>query len=128
MAERLEELIGMRVAEARVKIGMSQSELAQRCGLTQVSICKIETGQTARSRYFPQIARQLRVSLDWLLHGGDFPLGNASRETNTALTQAWADLDKAITNLLSAPPTRITEAATHLLKARNAFSEVFLSC
>lgn len=123
-----ESMVGLRIAEARSMINMSQKELAHRCNLSQVAVCKMETGQTLRSRYFPQIAKQLRVSVDWLLNGGEYPLGNAQGEDRTSLTEGWLALDKAISAILTATPDRLSEAAAELLNARNQFSETFTAC
>lgn len=47
----------------RAERGMSQAELAGRIGVRQNTIAAIEAGQTKKSRYLPDIARALRVSL-----------------------------------------------------------------
>ena len=61
--------IGERVREAMEVAGLSQSELARRIGKKQQAIQQILSGTTQRSRYLPEIARETRCSLDWLLTG-----------------------------------------------------------
>lgn len=53
---------------------MSQNRLAQEIGVTQGAIQQIVNGKTVRSKYMPDIARVLGVSLDWL-EGRDVPGG-----------------------------------------------------
>jgi len=60
--------------EALYKREISQSELARRLGITQGAIAQILSGRTAKSKYAPEIARALGVSLDWL-NGEDVPSG-----------------------------------------------------
>lgn len=63
-----------RMMEAMYKREMTQSELARRAGVTQGAINQIVTGKTAKSKYAPEIARALGVSVDWLM-GNDVPSG-----------------------------------------------------
>lgn len=55
-----------RLREAIIDAGVDQSELARRIGVTPGTINQIATGATQRSRYLPDIARELGVSLEWL--------------------------------------------------------------
>ena len=60
--------IGKRIREARLKIGIKQSELAYRAGLTSAHISHIETGQTKLALpAIVKIANALSVSVDELL-------------------------------------------------------------
>jgi len=126
MSAKEETLVGVRMAEARGKLCLSQSQLAEHCGLTQVSIFKIESGKTLRSRHFPQIAQQLGVSLDWLLHGGEYPFGLSVDQKERVLSQAWVELDQAISALLSATPAQSSAAAMRLERARKNIRASFL--
>jgi phage repressor protein C with HTH and peptisase S24 domain len=50
----------------RTERGWSQAELARRVGVRQNTIAAIETGATVRTKYLPQIARALGVTVDEL--------------------------------------------------------------
>lgn len=66
--------VGGRVAEARRKRGLSQLDVARRCGWGQYRIAKIETG--ARKPTLEQLlrlARALDVPLQWFLTGTTQP-------------------------------------------------------
>ena len=63
-----------RLMEAMYKRELSQSDLARLTGLTQGAINQILSGKTRKSKYAPDIARALGVSLEWL-SGQDVPSG-----------------------------------------------------
>jgi transcriptional regulator with XRE-family HTH domain len=48
------------------KAGVNQSELGRRVGCTPAAISQILNGRTNVSRFAPDIARELGVTLDWL--------------------------------------------------------------
>jgi transcriptional regulator with XRE-family HTH domain len=60
---------GTRVREARTALGMSQSELASRAGLTQPTISGLERGESQTSGSIASIAAALGVSALWLATG-----------------------------------------------------------
>lgn len=66
--------------------GMSQNRLAREIGVTQGAIGQIVNGTTSRSKYLPDIARALGVSLDWLL-GEDVPAGMLARSNDVDFVQ-----------------------------------------
>jgi phage repressor protein C with HTH and peptisase S24 domain len=51
------------VKEKRKERGWSQQELANRVGVSQVAIKKIESGETVKSKHFPKIAQLLDIDL-----------------------------------------------------------------
>jgi transcriptional regulator with XRE-family HTH domain len=58
---------GQRLKEARERKGLSQSELARRCGVSRELITNVEAGRRTMSiRNARTIARELGVGLDWL--------------------------------------------------------------
>jgi len=59
--------LGKRIRKARLAAGMSQPELAMKCGLGQSAIAEIEAGRVRRPKRLREIARALRVSEEWLL-------------------------------------------------------------
>jgi transcriptional regulator with XRE-family HTH domain len=56
-----------RMLEAMEAARIGQAELARRVGATPGAINQIATGLTRRSRLLPDIARELRIPLDWLM-------------------------------------------------------------
>ncbi|OIK52056.1 Cro/Cl family transcriptional regulator [Proteus mirabilis] len=61
--------IAERLLSARVKAGLSQAELADKVGVSQQSIQKIESGQTLFPRKVEDIAHAVGVSAHWLQFG-----------------------------------------------------------
>lgn len=61
-----------RLRQAMEDAGMDQSALARAAGCTPGAINQIAMGNVRRSRYLPEIADTLRVSLRWL-RGEDVP-------------------------------------------------------
>jgi phage repressor protein C with HTH and peptisase S24 domain len=55
--------IGEQIKRERVARGMSQAQLAAEVGISQPAIKKIESGQTERSRYLPQICGVLGLAI-----------------------------------------------------------------
>ncbi|MBE4575508.1 LexA family transcriptional repressor [Vibrio navarrensis] len=58
-----------RVRQRRKDLGLSQAELAERIGIAQQSINKIETGVTLKPRNIVQLAEALECDPAWLLTG-----------------------------------------------------------
>lgn len=63
--------IGERIEQMLNERGFDQIELAERCGTTQSTISKIITGTIKNSRKLVDIAKELGVTYDWLLNGGN---------------------------------------------------------
>lgn len=61
--------IGDRVRARRDELGLSQQDLASRCGVTQQAIAQLEDGTTQRPRYILELSAALEVSPRWLLEG-----------------------------------------------------------
>ena len=71
---KLVELIAMktiaeRVTYAREQARLSQSELARRIGVKPQTIQQIESGETQKSRYLPDIAEETKFSYRWIKKG-----------------------------------------------------------
>lgn len=73
---------GKIIRDARKERGWSQAELAQRVGVSQPAIMKIEKGETTKSKHFPKIAQVLNLELADL----DPALSPGSSSTGTQLT------------------------------------------
>jgi transcriptional regulator with XRE-family HTH domain len=54
-------MIGDEIRAARERLGWSQAELARRVGVSQAAIGKIETGETTKSRWLPEIVAALSL-------------------------------------------------------------------
>ncbi|WP_310636010.1 helix-turn-helix domain-containing protein [Delftia acidovorans] len=60
--------LGLRIAEARQKAGLSQAELGDKSGIAQTQISRYESGRAApRRESIEKLAKALDVPLDWLL-------------------------------------------------------------
>lgn len=59
----------LRLKTARLDKGLSQSELADKAGVSQALITKIESGKAQESRKASKLAAVLSVDTDWLVTG-----------------------------------------------------------
>lgn len=61
-------MIGNRIKEAREAANMTQTELAEKVGISRVSLSRIETGETPNTSVYTaiRIADALGVSMDFL--------------------------------------------------------------
>lgn len=74
-------MIGDKVAEARQRLGVNQSELARRAELTPAAVWQIERGErTPSADTLKRLAEALRVSSDWLLGTGEHAAALAPEE------------------------------------------------
>lgn len=62
-----------RLLIAREAASLSQDELAKLVGIEQTSISQLEIGKTKRTSYLAEIARALRVDINWLAFGSEIP-------------------------------------------------------
>lgn len=58
-----------RVSRRREAVGLSQSQLAEACGMSQQGIGSIEEGKVARPRKLLDLAIALQTSPQWLQYG-----------------------------------------------------------
>ncbi|NLQ16171.1 helix-turn-helix domain-containing protein [Marinomonas sp. M1K-6] len=61
--------IADRVKQKRLKLGLTQAELARRVGITQQSLQKIEDGRTQNPRKLLNLSKELHCSAEWLQLG-----------------------------------------------------------
>ncbi|HRE48808.1 MAG TPA: helix-turn-helix transcriptional regulator [Aggregatilineales bacterium] len=92
---------GDRLKEVRQKRGLSQRELALRCGLGEQQIWRYENGETdPAGEIIMRIAKEIEVTADYLLGIVDDPQGRLSvSDLTTAewrLVQAYRNGDLAV--------------------------------
>lgn len=61
--------ISDRIRIRRIKLGMTQRELAKRVGVSRQTIQAIEYEKSDRTRFLPDIAEVLGCSVEWLVYG-----------------------------------------------------------
>lgn len=95
--------IGDRLREERVKVGISQRELARRLGLSPSLISQLESGQSRPSvGTLYSIVTELGLSLDHVIRGADFPDSNGPSQAPAAAPvvhpgeRATIDLDSGV--------------------------------
>ncbi len=59
----------MYIKDRRVKLGITQNELAKRVGVSRIAVLKWERGYAPRVRLLPKIATALDCSISDILHG-----------------------------------------------------------
>jgi transcriptional regulator with XRE-family HTH domain len=75
------EAIGQRIKEARLRAGLHQFEIAERCGVSRAAVSNWEHGQGIRSQKLIEYARVVGVPAEWLITGGRIA---ASEQTSSA--------------------------------------------
>ena len=63
--------LGTRLKEKRLQLGFSQAILAEKSGVKQGTISRIERGNQKKSEYADQLALALGCSIEWLVTGKD---------------------------------------------------------
>ncbi len=94
--------LGSRIREARIKLGWKQRQLASHFGIEPPSVSDWERDVTRPdpARY-PDLARVLNVSLDWLLDDGE-PPAKSAKSANLS-TNAQPKLNESAKNHTIAP-------------------------
>ncbi|EJN40333.1 SOS response transcriptional repressor, RecA-mediated autopeptidase [Pseudomonas sp. GM84] len=67
------EMLKDRILERRTALGLSQQQLADKAGVSQVTIQHLESGRNATSKKLLEIARALGVTAEWLASGNGQP-------------------------------------------------------
>ena len=99
-----------RIKERRRAVGLSQKQLAERLGISDMTVRRWETtSRRPDSDLLPDLAALLNTSINYLLLGADDPArADASsvsqKSTDTPQTQAGQDLDTLIKELASKNP------------------------
>jgi putative transcriptional regulator len=62
-------MVNKRMIDSRKKAGLTQKQLAERVGLSQGMICRVEQGLKEPSKkYRMKLAKELGVSVEWLFY------------------------------------------------------------
>jgi transcriptional regulator with XRE-family HTH domain len=61
--------IGERIREARLRAGLQQFEVAERCGVSRGAVSNWENGQGIKSQNLIEYARVVGVPAEWLITG-----------------------------------------------------------
>jgi len=100
-----------RIKERRRAVGLSQKQLAERLGISDMTVRRWETtSRKPDSDLLPDLAVLLNTSINYLLLGTDDPAhtGTSSQKlADTPQTQAGQDLDALIKELASKNPDLI---------------------
>jgi len=92
--------LGERIATRRVATGMSQAELARRCGISREAVAQWESGATQpATKRLIDIAEALRVEVTWLIGGTQDPNIEIRRRVQSAremLGLSQLDIDEIL--------------------------------
>ncbi|WP_445494431.1 helix-turn-helix domain-containing protein [Photorhabdus sp. SF281] len=61
--------LSIRLKQRRKELGITQVQLAERTGMTQQAVNRIEKGFVSRPRFLLEIAQVLKCEPEWLLKG-----------------------------------------------------------
>src|SRR3989442_15468838 len=66
-------IVGARIKQVRLKLGLTQVQFARRLGVVSVSVARYEAGRVPRLDLLSKIAGLGEVTVAWLLHGSKIP-------------------------------------------------------
>ena len=109
--------LGQRVAWARERLGLSQSDLARKAGMTQSAIGNIEAGIRTRPRQLLELAQALNVSQRWLLTGTENRPVRAVQQSPAAyaVENELSEVERVLIQMFRQVPPSIQEQVLHLL-------------
>ncbi|MBN6739767.1 helix-turn-helix transcriptional regulator [Acidithiobacillus sp. MC6.1] len=102
--------IGDRIRNRLLVKEKSQDWLAEEVGCSQTAISKLLRGQSERSKFLPDIAKALRVNINWLAFGVDLEQGE-SATIQAAAVMAWDHPDELGDDKVIIPRYRIACSA-----------------
>ncbi len=96
--------------------GLSQSQLAERAGVSQPAIQKLSSGKASSSRKVVEIAAALGIRPEWLSTGqGDMSYSNGSEPSNIRESSlkavVWEEMDKDGDEFVEIPLLNVSLAA-----------------
>ena len=113
--------LGERIETARKLAGFEQEDLAEKVGLTQQAISRIESGLTKNPRNLTAIAKALNVSVNFLLTGESDFIDSYRTDTEKGVeTRKILDLISHLTS------TQRREAINFMESFKTKNEEVFV--
>ncbi|WP_336747856.1 helix-turn-helix transcriptional regulator [Pantoea vagans] len=105
-----------RLNHAMKMAGLSQSQLAERAGVSQPAIQKLSSGKASSSRKVVEIAAALGIRPEWLSTGqGDMSYSNGSEPSNIRESSlkavVWEEMDKDGDEFVEIPLLNVSLAA-----------------
>lgn len=102
--------MGLRIHEARLRAGLSQSELADRVGISEATLVRAKKGETTLHFYNAiKLAEALCISLDYLA-GRDVP---APEDHSAELAAAREEISRLTAALEAEKAARSADADNH---------------
>ena len=83
------EMLKDRILERRTALGLSQQQLADKAGVSQVTIQHLESGRNATSKKLLEIARALGVTVEWLASGKEAPPAKGNVQPTDVLPESY---------------------------------------
>lgn len=83
------EMLKDRIHQRRTALGLSQQQLAERSGVSQVTIQHLESGRNATSKKLLEIARALGVTAEWLGSGQEAPPARSNVQSTHVLPESY---------------------------------------
>lgn len=100
--------IGKRVKARREELGISQTVLAKRIGVSGPSLSQLESGKIKRSRRMSKLAAVLKVSPEWLEGSGE---GKPAAQAGAAKPNGASSSVKANGGARSAVAAKVSGSA-----------------
>jgi transcriptional regulator with XRE-family HTH domain len=109
--------LGQRVAWARERLGLSQSDLARKAGMSQSAIGNIEAGIRTRPRQLLELAQALNVSQGWLLTGAEITPLRAMQQSPAAyaLEGQLSEVERVLIQMFRQVSPPVQQEVMHLL-------------
>ncbi len=109
--------LGLRVRECREKEGISQRVLANRAGISQAHVHRIESAQTrTSSAVIAQVARALELDEQWLISGEGVSGGSWSDPETPDVLRWFIDIHSLIQN--EDTKSKFISYSDHLLREK----------
>lgn len=98
--------LASRIRDTRKSLKLSQEALAEKAGVSQSLIHKLESGESSESRKLPGIAKALEVTSDWLATGEEDALEGQEIRKRQGTDEAPEPLNIAGLMPLASPATQ----------------------
>lgn len=113
----MDNMLGQRITLQRKKLGISQAELAQRLSISTSAIGMYEQGRREPSNaMLIALSKELHVSIDYLLTGHNWSLGDDSSSTFLICPSNRITIRNTKHTVLSLSDEELMSALSSLLK------------